>query len=63
MITLKLYIPEANAEVAGMDYFDLANDWDFKNAVKSVTKQTINDECYVKIEYSYQSRITHLWCD
>lgn len=33
LITAKLYIPEANAEVAGMDQFDLRMDYDFKRAV------------------------------
>ena len=33
LITAKLYIPEANAEVAGMDQFDLRMDYDFKKAV------------------------------
>ena len=34
LITAKLYIPEANAEVAGMNQFDLRMDYDFKQAVK-----------------------------
>ena len=35
MITTKLYIPEASAEVDGMDYEDLKNDEDFKDAVRA----------------------------
>ena len=38
MITSKLYIPEAHAEVGGMDSWDLANDYDFKRAVKKVVQ-------------------------
>ena len=40
MITAKLYIPEAEAEVAGMDSYDLRYDYDFKDAV-----ETIIEEC------------------
>jgi hypothetical protein len=40
MITAKLYIPEAQAEVAGMDSYDLQYDYDFKDAV-----ETIIEEC------------------
>ena len=40
MITTKLYIPEAEAEVAGMDSYDLRYDYDFKDAV-----ETIIEEC------------------
>ena len=36
MITLKLYIPEANAEVAGMDWQELERDRDFNSAVKRI---------------------------
>jgi len=36
MITSKLYIPEAQAEVADMDSWDLRRDYDFKKAVKSI---------------------------
>lgn len=43
MITAKLYLPEASAEVGGMDYYELSNDYDFREAVKS----TINEECRV----------------
>jgi len=38
MITAKLYIPEANADVDGMDYIDLRRDWDFKNAVRYIVE-------------------------
>ena len=40
MITAKLYIPEAEAEVEGMDSYDLRYDYDFKDAV-----ETIIEEC------------------
>ena len=33
LITAKLYIPEVNAEVAGMNYTELRRDRDFKKAV------------------------------
>ena len=42
-------ITSANAEVAGMDYFDLKFDWDFKRAVKYV----IVEDCYVDGDYIY----------
>jgi hypothetical protein len=41
-------ITSANAEVAGMDYFDLKLDWDFKRAVKSIVQN-----CYVDGDYIY----------
>ena len=41
MITSKLYIPEAQAEVAGMDAFDLKYDYDFSKAVKDI----VEDSC------------------
>ena len=34
LITAKLYIPEASADVAGMNYLDLRRDYDFKKAVR-----------------------------
>ena len=34
LITAKLYIPEASADVAGMNQFDLRRDYDFKKAVR-----------------------------
>ena len=34
LITAKLYIPEANAEVARMDHYELRRDIDFKKAVR-----------------------------
>ena len=39
MITAKLYIPEAQAEVAGMDQFELKMDLDFKRAVYSLVER------------------------
>jgi len=42
MITSKLYIPEAHAEVGGMDYIDLQYDDDFTNAVKGVVSMACN---------------------
>ena len=49
MITSKLYIPEAQAEVAGMDSWDLRSDYDFKKAVKHV----VTDGCWVDDESIY----------
>ena len=43
MITAKLYIPEAEAEVAGMDSFALQYDYDFRDAVNSV----VSEGCYL----------------
>ncbi len=34
LITAKLYIPEASADVAGMSQFELRRDYDFKKAVR-----------------------------
>lgn len=59
MITAKLYIPEAQAEVAGMDSFDLSNDFDFKQAVKRV----VDNSCYVYISetiYVYDNEYADL---
>ena len=51
MITLKLYVPEANAEVSGMDYYELRTDYDFKKAVKYVVESncTADDDSYGSI--------------
>ena len=51
MITLKLYVPEANAEVAGMDSYELRTDYDFKKAVKYVVENncTAEDDSYGSI--------------
>ena len=43
MITVKLYMPEVNAEVAGMDKSDLVNNDDFSRAVITVVNRT----CYI----------------
>ena len=45
MITAKLYIPEAQAKVSGMDSYQLSNDFDFKQAVKRV----VGNDCSVYI--------------
>ena len=42
-------ITTANAEVAGMSYYDLKRDRDFKRAVRSV----ISGSCYVDAGYVY----------
>jgi len=42
-------VTEANADVAGMDYYDLRRDRDFKKAVRYV----INGSCYVDNQYVY----------
>ena len=60
MITAKLYIPEAQADVAGMDRNDLQNDYEFKNAVKALisrdysVKNAIEDvieDCELNLKY------------
>lgn len=35
------FISQAKAEVAGMDYYDLKSDYDFKKAVKAI----VDDDC------------------
>ena len=46
LITAKLYIPEANADVDGMTYSQLYRDYHFKRAVE----QIIEDETSEKFE-------------
>jgi hypothetical protein len=36
MITAKLYVPQVQAEVDGMDSFELRRDFDFKRAVENI---------------------------
>ena len=36
MITAKLYVPQVQAEVDGMDSWDLRSDYDFKKAVEDI---------------------------
>jgi len=58
-------IPKVNAEVAGMDEYDLKNDYDFKDAVESIVEgydyQTssdvgsIVDGCSVYVDGDYGS--------
>ena len=45
MITAKLYIPQVQAEVDGMDSYSLSTDWDFKQAVKRV----VNTSCSITV--------------
>ncbi len=49
-----LLIAEAKAEVAGMNYYELRSDYDFKRAVKSIAEDVAEDvakdvaeDCYV----------------
>ena len=42
-------ISSANAEVAGMNSYDLSSDYDFKKAVRRVVSRS----CYVEGEYIY----------
>lgn len=42
-------VTEAHADVAGMDYYDLGRDRDFKKAVRYV----INGNCYLDNDYVY----------
>ncbi len=41
--TFSLMAYKANAEIAGMDAYDLRTDYDFKKAVK----QVVSSSCYV----------------
>ena len=60
MITLKLYVPEANAESSSNNSYDLRYDYDFKSAVRSIAEDVIED-CsvtgYVDDDYLYSSSI------
>ena len=49
MITAKLYIPQAQAEVDGMDSYSLSTDWDFKQAVKRVVNTSFSITVYENI--------------
>ena len=70
MITAKLYIPEAKAEVAGMDSYDLQTDYDFKRAVQRIIQDQTNQK-FIKIDeelaeidevmIQYKDEITHLF--
>lgn len=44
LITAKLYIPEANAEVGRMDHFELRRDIDFKKAVRYLVENDTDIE-------------------
>jgi len=46
MITIKLYIPSANAKVAGMNGFNLSQDYDFRQAVGIIV-----EDCEIKENY------------
>ena len=46
LITVKIYIPIANAEVAGMNGFDLSQDYDFRQAVGIIV-----EDCEIKENY------------
>jgi len=35
---VKVLVPEVRAEVAGMDYYDLRTDYDFKKAVRYIVE-------------------------
>ena len=52
-------IPKVNAEVAGMDEYDLKNDYDFKDAVESIVEgydyQTSSDVESLVEGYGYQT--------
>lgn len=41
---IKEFIPSANADVAGMEYYDLKYDWDFKHAVESIVEDCSVDD-------------------
>lgn len=46
MITVKLYTPEVNAKVAGMNGYDLSQDYDFRQAVGIIV-----EDCEIKEDY------------
>ena len=46
LITVKIYIPITNAEVAGMNGFDLSQDYDFRQAVGIIV-----EDCEIKENY------------
>ncbi len=46
MITVKLYTPEVNAKVAGMNGYDLTQDYDFRQAVGIIV-----EDCEIKEDY------------
>ena len=51
LITAKLYLPQAHAEVDGMDSYDLSNDYDFRRAVERVVERrcsvSVSDTVYI----------------
>jgi hypothetical protein len=51
-------IPEVRAEVAGMDYWDLKSDYDFKKAVKRIVNNCSVEGGYVDGGYIYGSNIS-----
>ena len=55
--SFSLFANEAKAEVAGMDYFDLRSDYDFKRAVRYIV-----EDCevsgYVDDDYLYGTDIS-----
>ena len=57
MITAKLYVPQVQAEVDGMDYSDLRRDRDFKRAVEYIVENcSLYDgsfSVYVNDTYTY----------
>ena len=63
MITAKLYIPEANADISYMDKFELFNDYQFEDAVEEIVKETIDEYCLVELEfYANNNYRTNLYC-
>ena len=48
LITAKLYIPEANAEVARMDHYELRRDIDFKKAVRYLVENDTDIETSIE---------------
>jgi hypothetical protein len=61
-MTLRSVEP-VNAQVSGMDYYDLITDLDFKRAVKSITKDVVNQECFVSLKEIYNGIQTNLYCN
>ena len=67
MITAKLYIPEAQADIEGLYYWDMANNWEFKKAVANVIEEhndtrdaiiDIIEDCRTGVGYSADDSIS-----
>jgi hypothetical protein len=50
------FVSDANAAVAGMDYYALENDYDFRRAVMTVAEE----ECFSGV--NLKTKMTSFWC-